>query len=942
MSIWVTGSLEVRNSSDELVFQVGDSAISDPSSHPMNLNNDVSIAGQLSIGKGITSNSAVRVSSTDSSTNSNPWIKIASSKGTLGIQNTTFASFLVVFEGGQHVTSWAGDFAYIVNVRFTYSNQSPYYYGAGTNITVEPLNTTSVAGFDPTTDVAITFDNTTVEVWAKSQTRYKECFVSYLGGTNSPQGLSHDAGFEILTGQSWSASIASLGQVVMGQYVDKVFNHTHVEGNLNVTGSIEMGSSAVANFGAGSTLNFGANSSISCAAFTIDSSADITLDSNVGQFYFKDGGSNRASIASNQFTIYHSSDTNDYFRIGVASNGATTIETVDNSNSAGAGLTIQPAGSLTLSPAGDVLITDTDSSQSSSPTLTLRTSDSGLNDGPVLRFDKTGAITQGENLGEIYFYGADDSANSNWRSAAFIGAEAAGDWNPGSTHPTDLKFSTTEGNTAPVDRMIISSSGDVSIVGGDLIINKVSTAATEATLQLRTYDTNISSGDNIGAIRFYGTENNSDYDEMAVILVEADENFEHSTKFGSRFKFGTATNTGTLSTKMELDNAGNLSIDGDLTVSGDDIKDSGDNTVLSFDGSGNIDTLLSLKSGIHPLISITNVSSTTTTGARLDLVKAPIDASIGANDKLGEIVFRADEGNGVRTSMTISGHAAEPFTINNDTNDSVPGYLTLNFSPGEGSEQYIPEERFRFAYNGVTGSMPLRLVANTAIPGSIGSSIVTSNVDGDDRVLNTGEIDGYLIGLKRTNDATGEEVGIGFGVTTNTRNIGAAITHERTGGYSQGKLHFRTKNDASDGVPLDTAMTIDGSTQKIYSMYIANNQSGVSTNTLYPKVNTVTGELIAYTSDARVKKDAEDMVSNLETICQLMPKKFRGIEQGDDAEKSIGLIAQEVESIIPDLVTNKNLPEDAMRGVNYDLISMYIINALKEIKDRLEALENGN
>jgi hypothetical protein len=40
------------------------------------------------------------------------------------------------------------------------------------------------------------------------------------------------------------------------------------------------------------------------------------------------------------------------------------------------------------------------------------------------------------------------------------------------------------------------------------------------------------------------------------------------------------------STVAEIDESGNLQIDGDLTVSGDDIKDSGENTVLTFAGDG--------------------------------------------------------------------------------------------------------------------------------------------------------------------------------------------------------------------------------------------------------------------------------------------------------------------------------------------------------------------
>ena len=43
----------------------------------------------------------------------------------------------------------------------------------------------------------------------------------------------------------------------------------------------------------------------------------------------------------------------------------------------------------------------------------------------------------------------------------------------------------------------------------------------------------------------------------------------------------------------------------------------------------------------------------------------------------------------------------------------------------------------------------------------------------------------------------GEAVGIGFGLSDNLGNVGAAIIHDRVGTESQGGLHFATKGSAS-------------------------------------------------------------------------------------------------------------------------------------------------
>lgn len=121
----------------------------------------------------------------------------------------------------------------------------------------------------------------------------------------------------------------------------------------------------------------------------------------------------------------------------------------------------------TLHVAGEVLITHGTSAQDTTPTLTLRTTGDGDNDGAVLRFDKnpTGddfEIASGENLGEIYWYGAKGDGSAFYPGAAIV-AEAAAEWNPGVEHKTNLKFGTTGDAGEPDPHMIILHDGRVGI-----------------------------------------------------------------------------------------------------------------------------------------------------------------------------------------------------------------------------------------------------------------------------------------------------------------------------------------------------------------------------------------------------------------------------------------------------------------------------------------------
>lgn len=90
-----------------------------------------------------------------------------------------------------------------------------------------------------------------------------------------------------------------------------------------------------------------------------------------------------------------------------------------------------------------------------------------------------------------------------------------------------------------------------------------------------------------------------------------------------------------------------------------------------------------------------------------------------------------------------------------------------------------------------------------------GRSFAIGNEEDPNPLFGTSGVsaDNVLMSVER-NASTGS-VGMGFIVSTVKTNIGAAIIHERTGGNSQGKLHFATKSSTGPGDNLDVQMTID-------------------------------------------------------------------------------------------------------------------------------------
>lgn len=106
----------------------------------------------------------------------------------------------------------------------------------------------------------------------------------------------------------------------------------------------------------------------------------------------------------------------------------------------------------------------------------------------------------------------------------------------------------------------------------------------------------------------------------------------------------------------------------------------------------------------------------------------------------------------------------------------------------------------------------------------------------------------------------------------------------------------------------------------------------------------------ASSSDSRAKTIGDNYTTGLTELLQLQPKhyKYNGKAQGapDDGVDYVGLIAQEAETVIPSLVYESKNEIDGVevndfRMLDTSELQYAIINAVKELNTRLEALENA-
>ena len=97
-------------------------------------------------------------------------------------------------------------------------------------------------------------------------------------------------------------------------------------------------------------------------------------------------------------------------------------------------------------------------------------------------------------------------------------------------------------------------------------------------------------------------------------------------------------------------------------------------------------------------------------------------------------------------------------------------------------------------------------------------------------------------------------------------------------------------------------------------------------------------------SDLRLKKNISNLGYGLHEIMQLRPVSYQWREPAD-GKPNLGLIAQEVEQVIPEIVAH-GTDEASMMGLNYTALVPVLIKAIQEqnaetvvLRARIAALE---
>ena len=311
-----------------------------------------------------------------------------------------------------------------------------------------------------------------------------------------------------------------------------------------------------------------------------------------------------------------------------------------------------------------------------------------------------------------------------------------------------------------------------------------------------------------------------------------------------------------------------------------------------------------------------------------------IDSTSGAVDNtviLGGTNITATTSNMVYTPNLIINTGGTSSSLGINTNNSqyiIDAYGSTNN---------------RFYYDGVTSGGQIAVSATTGLPRI---SVISNSAS----TASAGQTASISFGVRAWDDITypiyGKQ-GDGFiyaGIHTNGLNI---ISNDGSGGSGDDYIRFYAgqSTGSNDGSNIaDIHIQGSGSTKGHIGIGInvPTEKLDISGNTRIRGIGasasagalhyTSDGVLTTNTSDERLKTNITTLTNALDKIKQLRGVSYNWTEE-PNGDVRIGLIAQEVNNVIPELTfVNKNSEEKYM-GVHYDNIVALLIEAIKELSN---------
>lgn len=216
---------------------------------------------------------------------------------------------------------------------------------------------------------------------------------------------------------------------------------------------------------------------------------------------------------------------------------------------------------------------------------------------------------------------------------------------------------------------------------------------------------------------------------------------------------------------------------------------------------------------------------------------------------------------------------------------------------------------------------------SVVIPGGVGGFwVVENNTSGSYTVtLTTNVVGGVTLEIPQ-----GYKASV-FSDGTNIQSTNSIGAFQSTGGTITGNVAILNGATTMQLALGNSGAYFYGST----TAYGINSGQGTMQFTVANGDFTVSGNVTAY-SDARIKTEISTLRDALEKV-----KEIRGVSyrRTDTGEKNIGVIAQEVMNVVPEVIKPVGDENDPTYTVAYGNMAALFIEAIKELDARLTAIE---
>ena len=354
----------------------------------------------------------------------------------------------------------------------------------------------------------------------------------------------------------------------------------------------------------------------------------------------------------------------------------------------------------------------------------------------------------------------------------------------------------------------------------------------------------------------------------------------------------------------------------------------GQNGTIHSDGSANVYLISTVANDFD-----NDVTIKTNDGAILKLQTG--DTDIAQDNTLGAIEFQAPD----ETTGTDAIVAAGRIEVASEGDFSATNNAaTIYFKTGEdGTNAGTPLERFRITSTGASGILKDGSTSTNHLFVGAGYDLKIYHDGSDSYVDDTGTGNLNLKGSAVQFLSTGGE-----SMIKATTDGAAELYHDGTK-----KIETTSAGTTVSGVVTATGFTIgsaviaeseleqiDGITAGTVSaskVVVVDSNKDASGFRNVTATGTVQGAEVTATSDERLKSDIKTIDNALDKVMNM-----RGVSFTKQAERGIGVIAQEVEKVLPEVVHDGDY-----KSVAYGNMVGVLIEAIKELKTEIDTHKQG-